>query len=78
MVPNTKAIGRKIFNMVMEKNRGQMDRNMKENIMKVKNMDKAIIFGMMVLSMTDNGLIIKLKVMVFTNGKMAVSLQVFG
>lgn len=75
MEPSTKDIGKKICSMVTEKNHGLMDLNMKVNTTTVRNMDRAIIFGMMVLNMTDNGLIIKLKAMVFTSGKMVVSSQ---
>ena len=75
MEPSTKDIGKKICNMVTEKNHGLMDLNMKVNTTTVRNMDRAIIFGMMVLNMTDNGLIIKLKAMVFISGKMVVSSQ---
>ena len=73
-----KVIGRKIFNMDMEKNPGLMVLIMKENIMRAKNMVKGIIFGMMGQNMKVNGQIIKLKVMEIINGKMAEYLKDIG
>lgn len=78
MVPNMKDIGRMTYNMDTVKNHGPMAPNTKVSILTGKNMDKDIIFGTMALSMMVNGLIIKLKVTVFTNGKMVVCLLAIG
>ena len=51
MGPNMKVIGIMISKMVMEKKHGQMEHHMKENIKRVRNVEKEYLNGMMEVCM---------------------------
>jgi len=65
-----RGTGKKIFNMALEKRFGQTIQNMRENIVKGKNMVKVITSGQMALNITETGLKIRLKDMEHIHGSM--------
>ena len=77
-VPNTRDIGRMIYSMATARNLGRMALNTRVNTATAKSMDRDITSGTTARNMMASGLITKLKVMVFTNGKTGVYLQVTG
>jgi hypothetical protein len=53
-----KVIGQRINIMVVVVKLGLMEANMKANMYKGRNVDKEVIFGLMVVNMKENGKII--------------------
>jgi len=68
MEPDTKVLGKMIYNMDKVKKHGQMAQSMKENTLQAKSMDMAYTVGMMDLAMKEIGMKIKLKGLVHTHG----------
>jgi hypothetical protein len=59
MVQDMKVCGKMIFSMVKEKKVGLMDRSIKVNMEKVKNMVEVFTVGVTEVNMTDFGLKIR-------------------
>ncbi len=70
-----KGNGRMISKMDMGLKFGQMGLNMKVTIIKEKKMVKALIHGLINLSIRDNGQIIKYMGMVFILGRMEENMK---
>ena len=75
---NTKVIGKKINNMVMDLKHGQTEQDMKANTFKAKNMESADLHGLMEVLSTENSLTIIYKERVNTIGLMEENLMDHG
>lgn len=78
MVLCMRATGEMIFNMVKEKNHGQMDQYMKGTIWPVRNMAWVFIVGMTEVSTQENGTKTKLKDLEHTAGLMEDNIKESG
>lgn len=70
MEPNTRAIGKTIYNMDLEQKLGQTNLNMKANIALGENMDQAPTNGVMVQHILANGWKIRSSEQAFIHGQM--------
>jgi hypothetical protein len=77
-VPNMKATGIKIYNMVLELRVGQMDQNLLGCIWKAEKMVSENTYGLMELAMKGNGKKMKSLDMAIINGLMAENISVIG
>lgn len=73
-----KESGKMINNMALELRDGQTEHNMKDSILKGRNMEKASLFGLIRVLTMESLLIITSRGWVFTSGLMAGSTMVNG